>query len=111
VNCAIFRVIKDFWVGLQRQTQTLGAFVAANQNFSSRLGLVSMRSKVYPSIISSASCFLELRQELFGLKLVLLVTHEEQILSAVFESCRDCNACGCLNLVTSQHPNLNACIP
>ena len=58
VNYAIFRVIKDFWVGLHRQTQTLGAFVAASQNFSSRLGLVSIRSRVYPSIIRSASCFL-----------------------------------------------------
>ena len=52
VYCIIFLTIRAFWVGLHLHTHTLGASVAVEKNFSSRLLVERIMSKLYPSIIS-----------------------------------------------------------
>lgn len=57
VNSSTFTVIIAFYVGEHLHTHTLGAFVAATKNYSSRLGLAKITSNVVPSIISKVFVF------------------------------------------------------
>ena len=48
---------------------------------------------------------------LLGCVNVCDVSHEEQLFFVGLEAGGDGNTGGCLDLVSSEHPNLNACVP
>lgn len=105
--------MRAFWVGRHRQHMTAGAFLATSKK-SDELAVLRMLVNAGPS--TSSTCVdgsYSISLVLNNLTLIenyqlILTSHFMNLLIHTFQSRADCNAFGCFDFVSCQHPNFHS---